>query len=428
MPIKLILCPPTGPLDLSPNLVKDYVFFIRAVLEKASAGSFIDLWEKPERFCPSLKNIINPAKQGTIYCIPIFFSNRTNSLAALRIIRQIKPLAKIIVTGPYGNIYYQQFLQEKLADVVIKYDAEFILLKLCSALKAKRTLAAIPNIAFIRNNVIYRGPILLNRDLDSLPFISPYYAGTNISSVYLQTSRGCPFNCNFCDKKHFWGSKVRFRSIDNVIKELTLLHQHYGIKHIAFGDLNFVYSRKRTHDLCRSIVHAKLNIQWSCNTRIDSVDKKTLRLMKLAGCRKIYYGAESGANRILKILGKRQTRNDIIQAVRATRAQGIKAGLHFMVGCPGESKATLNATWSLLKELYPFDVLNMEPFRFAPGSELWQSYCRKRNIDIKDIFYKSEIILNNLNWEHYKRRLPGVKKFFMLAEKDAEVININQLN
>lgn len=428
MPIKLLLCPPNGPLDLSPHLVKDYVYFIRAVLEKASAGSFSDLWDNPDKFYSSLVNMINRADQGTIYCMPVFFANRKNSLMAIRTIRQKKPFAKIIVTGPFGNIFYRQFLQEKLADLIIKYDAEFILLQLYSVLRSKRTLASIPNIAYMRRQKIHQGPLILNRNLDSLPFISPYYARTSESSVYLQTSRGCPFNCKFCDKKHFWGSKVRFRSIDNILKELTLLRQRYGIKHIGFGDLNFVYSRKRTRDLCRSIVQAKLNIQWSCNTRIDSVDKKTLRLMKLAGCRKIYYGAESGANRILKNIGKGQTRNDIVRAVRATRAQGITVGLHFMVGCPGESKATLSETWSLLKKLYPFDVLNIEPFRFAPGSELWHSYCRKRNLDTKDIFYKSQITLSNLDWEHYTKMLPGVKKFFMLAKKDHESININQVH
>lgn len=160
-------------------------------------------------------------------------------------------------------------------------------------------------------------------------------------------SRGCPFNCVFCDRKNRMGNKWRVRSVDNVIKEIRLLKYAFGVKEIMFYDDNFVFYKDWINDFCLTLIKSKLDIAWECRTRVDTVDPDILWLMKSAGCYRIRYGMESGNDRILKSLKKGITVEQIKDCVKMTRKAGIEIFAYFMMGSPYETKKEWQDTLDL---------------------------------------------------------------------------------
>lgn len=184
------------------------------------------------------------------------------------------------------------------------------------------------------------------------------------------TSRGCPFQCIFCDRSVF-GNRYRCYSADYVIKMIEHLVERYGIRHIIFYDDLFAASGSRIKTICEEIMSKKLNISWTCDARVNTVTPETLALMKKAGCWEIAYGIESGSQKILDLLAKVITLEEIEKAVRWTHEAGIKVKGLFMMGNPLETRGTIKETLDLAKRL-PFDIINISKFTPFPGTEIYK--------------------------------------------------------
>lgn len=143
------------------------------------------------------------------------------------------------------------------------------------------------------------------------------------------TSRGCPYNCIFCDKSIF-GSKWRARSPENIINELKDIVATLGVKTIIFYDDLFTVNKERAINICRGIIDAGLKITWKCEGRVNLVDEELLGWMKKAGCKMIAYGVESGNQRGLDYLNKNTTPAQIKRAFNLTHQAGIKTMAYFI--------------------------------------------------------------------------------------------------
>jgi radical SAM superfamily enzyme YgiQ (UPF0313 family) len=143
------------------------------------------------------------------------------------------------------------------------------------------------------------------------------------------------------------GNKWRVRSVENVIQEIKLLKEIYGIKEIMFFDDNFVFDKKWTKKFCDRLLEENIKIIWECRTRVDTVDLYLLRRMREAGCYRIRYGMESGNDRILKVLKKGITTQQIKDCVIATRKAGIEIFAYFMMGSPYETEKEWKDTLDL---------------------------------------------------------------------------------
>jgi radical SAM superfamily enzyme YgiQ (UPF0313 family) len=123
-------------------------------------------------------------------------------------------------------------------------------------------------------------------------------------------SRGCPFNCRFCSVTKMWGARCRFRSVESVITELKEMNTKYDITYVSFWDDTFTLNKRFVKRLCDSILKENLNLRWTCYSRVDTVSKNLLKLMKKAGCIAIFYGVESGSEKVLHIVGKKLILNE----------------------------------------------------------------------------------------------------------------------
>jgi len=224
-----------------------------------------------------------------------------------------------------------------------------------------------------------RPPIL---NLDSLPLPAfdllpdfSHYGGSQFiefderATFRLVTSRGCPFHCRFCDKSIF-GKMFRANSPAYVMRMVKTLYHHYNIRHIYFSDDTFTLNKKRVFEICQLLQKEGLDLTWDCNSRVDTVNLSLLKAMKKAGCTYIAYGIESGSQKILKILGKGITLNQIRKTCQDTVKANIKIRGNFIMGNPGETKETIKQTNKFAKSL-PLYTFKMSFFTPFPNTELY---------------------------------------------------------
>lgn len=163
------------------------------------------------------------------------------------------------------------------------------------------------------------------------------------------TSFGCAFACTFCDSTYD-ALNLKLRHVDDTIAELKHIRS-LGIREIYIRDFLFTGHKKNASDLCRAIIDEKLDIEWICLSRVDTCDEALLELMKKAGCHTIQFGVESGNQAILDSIGKRTTVERIKQIFLKCDELGIRTLAHFILGLPGETRATIEDTIRLAREI-----------------------------------------------------------------------------
>jgi radical SAM superfamily enzyme YgiQ (UPF0313 family) len=152
---------------------------------------------------------------------------------------------------------------------------------------------------------------------------------------------------------------------------MVYLQKRWGVRHIIFVDDLFVASPKRTTELCRLILENRLKMTWTCNTRVDCVKPKLLKLMKQAGCWEIEFGLETGSNELLQKMEKiaRVERGE--QSVNWTADAGIRVKGLFMLGYPGETRESIEQTKAFVRRL-PMTKMNLTKFTPYPGSPVYR--------------------------------------------------------
>ena len=172
--------------------------------------------------------------------------------------------------------------------------------------------------------------------------------------TFIVTSRGCPAGCKFCIKHVSYQNSVRVRSPENVIEELKILAD-LGVHNIhMYADL-FTVNRDHALGIAQGILDAGLDIKWTCNSRVDFVDREMLQIMGKAGCWLISWGIESANEQILKNVRKGYRKEQAVQALTWAKEAGIKNWGYFIIGLPGETEETIQETIAYSKQL-PLDI------------------------------------------------------------------------
>jgi radical SAM superfamily enzyme YgiQ (UPF0313 family) len=172
--------------------------------------------------------------------------------------------------------------------------------------------------------------------------------------TFIVTSRGCPAGCKYCIKHVSYQNSVRLRSPQNIYDELVLLAE-LGVHNVhMYADL-FTVNREQVVDLCRLLIAGGLQVNWTCNSRVDYVDEEMLSLMGQAGCYLISWGIESANEQILKRAHKGYRKEQAYLALNWAHAAGIKNWGYFIIGLPGETEQTIQETIAYSKSL-PLDI------------------------------------------------------------------------
>lgn len=260
-------------------------------------------------------------------------------------------------------------------------------------------------------------------NLDAFPFparhlvnpgdYGPFKDSTQHANLF--SSRGCPARCLFCWGQLF-GKRFRFRSAQNILEEIFLIHDTYGIKHFRFVDDAMAVDRKRIEEMCKGLLQRNLGVTWTMMTGVNSVDEDLLKLVAHAGCTEIEYGIESGDPETLKKIRKPHTLEMVKHIVPMTAKVGIKPWLYFILGFPWEDVEAIEATRKLMIELSPYvDCFHpsagsiLIPF---PGTEVYEKYKKQYGFEnwwlSEDRRFDAPDMNNHSYWESKIFRVAAV--------------------
>lgn len=314
------------------------------------------------------------------------------------IAKEVLPNIPIIYGGPHPSVMPEEILKNDNIDMCMVGESEISFLKLIKTLEGSEQLKDVPNLYYKDRGVIKKTERCnFVEDLDSLPWpardmlpmedylrkipappmIMPY--------THVIINRGCPFNCKFCQPTShtMWGRKVRYRNPKNVCDEIEHLIEEYKIKMIDIEADTFTVDKKWVKMFCEEYKNRKIQIPWIAAAKVGSVDYITLKAMKDAGCVAVSVGVESGSQEMLDKLGKGVKVGEIIQYFRWCNKLGLITNTSFMVGSPGETKQTLDATMRLIKEIKP-DYFVSYITTPLPGTELYDVALNEGIIDFKN--------------------------------------------
>jgi len=362
-------------VEIPLNLTSLAVYLERAGIET----SILDLRTEPSP--PAALEHALARKRPALAGISAFSSEIVPATRMAADIKRIRPETTVIIGGYHATAEPEETLRDGPAfDCLVHGEGEVTTLELARRLRDGRPAGAIRGVASRRSGGVVIHPARpLIRDLDSLPFthrdklrLSRYLPspGTGnylrLPSTGIMASRGCPYNCHYCSKG-VWGTRIRFRSVQNVLAEIEHCRTRHGIRDFRFYDDALPLPQWDLKGFCAALLERSMDISWNCYSRVDLVDRETLQWMQRAGCYHVKYGIEFGTERSLKNANKRTTLQQAREAVRLTREAGIECKGNFILGIPGETEAECRATVRFAVELSP-DLAAFYPFYPAPGS------------------------------------------------------------
>jgi anaerobic magnesium-protoporphyrin IX monomethyl ester cyclase len=312
--------------------------------------------------------------------------------------------ATVVMGGPHVSFFDEDALRSGYVDYIIRNEGEYSFRSLLKYLSHEIPVEEVGGLSYLKDGEMAR---TLNMpfisDLDSLPFpareLLPLRSykekidGRPMTTII--TSRGCPFNCNFCSSSQFSGVRWRPRSVDSLMKEIDLVYNTYGYRAINFIDDNFTLNPARASEIAERIIAGGYDLHWEAMSHVETVVKNPgmVKVMAKSGLRWMFLGFESGSQEILNEYGKHSTVEDAKRAVDILHENGVKIIGAFILGALGDNPRTMSQTINLAKFLNPsrvqFSLLT--PY---PGTKLFEGVKEK---------------LLTKNWAMYSGLHPTIK-------------------
>ncbi|MDD5670056.1 MAG: radical SAM protein [Candidatus Omnitrophica bacterium] len=339
------------------------------------------------------ENIAQAAREDKLDVIILSFLSATTYPITKDLAKRLKsaaPKTPIIVGGVFATGNSKQVLNDcPSIDYVGVGEGEELL---PDFLKNLDDPGVVAGLVWRKADAIVQNPLRpLIRDLDQFP----YPDRTSLPIDYIeslpldvpavlsldkfctmQTSRGCPFSCIYCDIPGLSQGKVRSRSARHVLGEMQQLND-MGYRSIYFTDDHFLLNGERIKEICTGIINRKLEFKWGCEGRVDSIVVNQLPIMQKANCKFLAFGVEAGTQKVLDRLHKGQTLAQVECAINEAKRQGIeRAHGFFVVGSPGETREDIMESFRFAARL-KLDTFSFNRLCVYRGTPLWKEYVEK---------------------------------------------------
>jgi anaerobic magnesium-protoporphyrin IX monomethyl ester cyclase len=392
--------PENGAWYLGKRLPPIGLMYVAAALEKAGFKvQMLDnyLMKKTTEEIKQLITTINPEIVG----VTCGSATYPRCIETAKAIKQVKPDCKIVVGGWHASYMPDSLLANPEIDYVVMGEGERAITELAVAIinSNEKSAASIPGVACKRNEANIKNSPKYIENMDEIPYPARHllplelydrtieYLDAKPADV-MSISRGCVYNCGFCETRKLWGNICRCFSPQRVIGEIQDLQSRYGTKGIYFINDNFTLRKKETTELCNLMLENKLDLEWVCDTRVDLVNNELLSLMSKAGCKTIWFGVESASQKILKRIGRNTMPQEVEAAFKLCRKNGIKTACSFMLGLPDETLKDMEDSLKFAKKLNP-DWCQFNTFIAYPDSRLYNELLEKGNYVKLDEFLLS---------------------------------------
>ena len=317
------------------------------------------------------------------------FSMKRTSIEMAKLLREHCDL--LVVGGPLPTLDPSSYLD--VFDVVVLGEGEETMAEIAQSYQRGVGFSGVRGIAYKDLEAVkFTDPREFIENLDSLPFPSRdlfdndaykshYSRRFGHSITPLITSRGCPFACDFCSRPVF-GQSFRSRSAVNVVDEVEEIVS-LGYDRVWFADDCFTLNRDRLTAICDEIIKRHLHVGWECLSRVDTMNSKIAAKMRMAGCIRVYFGIESGTNKVLALMQKQITVEQARKAVYEAKEARLQVGAFFIIGYPGEDNETILDTVRFASRL-PLDYLSFTLPYPIPGTPLFERVKNSAGLAIDD--------------------------------------------
>jgi len=327
-------------------------------------------------------------KSASAICVGVSVMTGRQISYGLRASKVAHGNARVVWGGIHPTLEPGQTLNNKNVDVVVRGEGELTFLDVVKSLEAGSDLSRIDGIGFKERN----GKQILTKDrkfvdLNALPE-TPYDL-VNVEKyitqregfrrcLTLQTSRGCPHDCTFCINPVYNRRQWRSLAAERMVARTVRLKERFKLDGIIYQEDNFFADMRRVEDFCRIIQEKNVDIRWKANCRISYLARKNKRfydMLEKAGCKLLQFGVESGSDRILKILRKHTTTQQILEVNRKLAETRIECRYNFIVGIPTETIEEIQTTLKFI-EVLKRDNPNLKSsfvniYTPWPGTELY---------------------------------------------------------
>ncbi len=312
------------------------------------------------------------------------------SLKLISLIKKLDPKIKIIVGGVHFTALAEEVMNQcPEIDVGILGEAEEVIIDVVKYLKEGKELDDLNGMVFRKGRELVKtGSSNMVSDINKLPLppldkISYFshsptlYKEKRREHLLIATSRGCPFQCTFCDRTVL-GNKIRFYTIEYLSKLIDTFIEHVQVDCFEIADENIFITKKRFSEICELFKEKalKYNIEWSCSMRADSVEPDTGEMLYGAGCNNVVFGLESGSKKMLKVYKKKINVDEVPQKCKYIKDAGVKVSGSFIIGGPEEDEDSILDTINLIKKI-DLDVMTLWYFIPLPGSEIYENIEKK---------------------------------------------------
>jgi len=404
--IKRVVGTTGPPLSLAylASMVRDEhdVIIVDSIAEELT---FDDVKERIKKFDPDVVGIT-----ATTSMIP-------DAYKVAKIAKEINENVKVIIGGPHVTFLPDRTMEEcKSIDFIVRGEGEITFKELIRAIEEGRDFKAIKGLSFRNGKTINNPPRELIKNVDEIPMPSydllpmERYKADGVKFGTIVTSRGCPFNCIFCSSSLQFGKKWRGYSSERVMAELSILRNEYGRKSIEFLDDTFTLVKSRAIEISNKIKKEGLDISWAASSRVDTFSKDMAEAMHRAGAHTIYFGIESGTQKILDFIGKGITPEQSKISVKNAEEAGLHTFGSFIIGFPQESRSDVKKTLKFSKKV----GVDFAQFTIAtpyPGTRLW-------NVALK------EKLLTTMNWRKFTTLDPILKLKCFTREQISKALEL----
>ncbi len=384
--MKVVFINPPTRIGCIPFISKQYPLNIMILASYlGSCDIEVNIWDfSAERF--SKESLIKKLEnwQPDIVGLTAFTSTVNSAAYVARMIKNYNPNIKTVIGGIHASALPVRTLEEfPYFDLLVYGEGERTLLEVVESISNNNLFSSIRGLCY-RNNgeIVVNKPRDLIKDINQVPFpardlISRHlYEGSaltdflsrKVNTDYIMTSRGCVGKCTFCASNVIHNGKLRFRSVTNVFEEIKECKNKYHTEHIVIMDDTFSTSSRRLIDICYGM--KDLGISWHCLGRVDLIDEEKIKIMAESGCEGILFGVESGSQRILDLMKKGITIEQIKKAFKWANEYGLITDATVILGGdPSETTYDMKMTEKLLKEIKPklLSCAILIPF---PGTEI----------------------------------------------------------
>jgi anaerobic magnesium-protoporphyrin IX monomethyl ester cyclase len=293
--------------------------------------------------------------------ISIYTPNSKEANILIKKINEISPNTPLMVGGYHAFMYSNLLQKDKRIDYIFIGDGELPIIPIVENAKKEKT-----------PKIVQAKSIIFKLDEIPLPEYKAFYGWQKMTHYPLMTSRGCPNRCTFCVNSSLQYRFWRYRKPEECIKELEIAKKEISpdLKIVIFDDCPTTI-KVRFHKFLNLYIQKIKNELMIVNTRADSLDEETIKLMKKCGVSYLAVGVEHGNPKVFEMVNKGETFEDIKKACRLIKKHGIELGVTFIIGLPGDTLKRTKDSIKLCKELKPdFLGLNlMIPFRNTAARE-----------------------------------------------------------